>query len=315
MTSYGLQLPNFSLGVPDDQLFERVAALAVAAEDSGFDSVWVMDHFWQLPVLGGSSQPMLESYSVLAALAARTRRVRLGALVTGVTYRNPAMLAKEVTTLDVISSGRAVLGIGAAWYEEEHRGLGFEFPPVAERFERLEEALQLCRLMFSEQAPSFAGRYYRVDGAVNLPRPVQPGGPRILIGGTGERRTLRLVAQYADLCNLFGGAGAIRHLNDVIDRHCADVGRDPAHITRTRLGSLAMCQSQEEGATLRANLATMMGGEQQVAEGFTLGTAEQIAEQVDALKAAGLDELYFNMPLANHPDQISQAGELLAKLG
>src|SRR5439155_8630529 len=192
---FGLQIPNFTLGVPDDRLFEEVAGIATTAEESGYDSVWVMDHFYQLPPLGGPAQPMLEAYTLLGALGARTERVRLGTLVTGVTYRNPALLAKIVTTLDVITSGRAILGIGAAWHDVEHQGLGFEFPPAGERLDRLEEAVQICRAMFREERPSFAGRHYRIEEAWNVPRPVQPGGPAIMIGGGGEKRTLRLVAQ------------------------------------------------------------------------------------------------------------------------
>jgi alkanesulfonate monooxygenase SsuD/methylene tetrahydromethanopterin reductase-like flavin-dependent oxidoreductase (luciferase family) len=162
VTRFGLQLPNFTLGVPDTELFGRVVELARAGEDAGFSSLWVMDHFYQLPALGGPDQPILESYTLLGALAASTSRVQLGTLVTGVTYRNPALLAKIITTLDIISGGRAVLGIGAAWYDVEHEALGFDFPPVKERMDRLEEAVQICRAMFTEPAPSFEGRYYRI---------------------------------------------------------------------------------------------------------------------------------------------------------
>jgi alkanesulfonate monooxygenase SsuD/methylene tetrahydromethanopterin reductase-like flavin-dependent oxidoreductase (luciferase family) len=162
MTKFGLQIPNFTFAdVPDREMFEHVADLAVAGEQAGFDSVWVMDHFWQLPPLGGPTQPMLEAYTLLGGLAARTRRVKLGTLVTGVTYRNPALLAKMVTTLDIVSSGRAMLGLGAAWYEEEHDAFGFDFPSAGKRLDRLEEALQICRAMFTEEAPSFAGKRYR----------------------------------------------------------------------------------------------------------------------------------------------------------
>src|SRR5256885_4327134 len=161
MTKFGLQIPNFTFAdVPDREMFEHVADLAVAGEQAGFDSVWVMDHFWQLPPLGGPDQPILEGYVLLGALAACTDRVQLGTLVTGVTYRNPALLAKMVTTLDVVSKGRAILGIGAAWYDVEHEGLGFDFPAVKERMDRLEEAVQICRAMFTEPSPSFDGRYY-----------------------------------------------------------------------------------------------------------------------------------------------------------
>ena len=175
---FGLQIPNFTTDEAPGALFDGVVAMATAAEETGYDSVWVMDHFYQLPPMGGPSQPMLDAYTLLGALATQTSRVRLGTMVTGVTYRNPAHLAKIVTTLDVISAGRAVLGIGAAWYDVEHEGLGFDFPPAGERLDRLEEALQICRAMFTEEAPTFDGRYYRINEARNVPPPVQPGGPR-----------------------------------------------------------------------------------------------------------------------------------------
>ena len=250
LTKFGLQIPSFTYGdsadVGPDGLFEQVVSIATTAETSGFDSVWVMDHLFQIPGIGQMDEPMFEAYTLLGGLAARTRRARLGAMVTGVTYRNPALLAKEVTTLDVLSGGRAVLGIGAAWFEAEHQGLGFAFPPLSERFDRLEEALVICRSMFTEEAPSFDGRYYRIDGAINRPRPVHEGGPPILIGGGGERRTLRLVAEQADACNLFGDAATIRHKLDVLARHCDEVGRDPATITKTRLGTLVIGASAPE---------------------------------------------------------------------
>src|SRR3984885_10282118 len=200
---FGLQIPNFTTDETPGALFDGVAAMAGAAEETGYDSVWVMDHFYQLPPMGGPTVPMLDSYTLLGALAARTSRVRLGTMVTGVTYRNPPHLAKIVTTLDVISGGRAILGIGAAGYDVEHEGLGFDFPPAGERLDRLEEALVICRAMFSEESPTFDGRSYRIHQAKNVPPPIQPGGPTILIGGGGEKRTLNLVAKYADMCNIF----------------------------------------------------------------------------------------------------------------
>src|SRR3954465_12524326 len=176
MTRFGVQLPSFSGFDPAD-LFDHVAGLTTTAEEAGFDSVWVMDHFFQLPPLGGPDQPMLEAYTLLGALAARTSRVQLGTLVTGVTYRNPGILAKIVTTLDVISRGRAFLGRGGAWLARQHEALGVVFPPVKERFERLEEALQICRAMFRGERPTFEGKHYRVTDAINSPGPVPPGGP------------------------------------------------------------------------------------------------------------------------------------------
>src|SRR5450759_5535510 len=202
---FGFHMPNFTFeGVPDAGIFDRVVELATSAEAAGFDLVTVMDHFYQIGGVGSEDEPMLEAYTTLGALAARTNRVLLGTMVSGVTYRNPALLAKTVTTLDTISRGRAVLGIGAAWNESEHIGYGFDFPPIGERMELLDEALHICKLMFTEERPSFEGTHYRIERALNSPRPIQPGGPQILIGGSGERKTLRLVARYADISNWWG---------------------------------------------------------------------------------------------------------------
>jgi len=309
MTKFGLQIPNFTFaGVPDREMFEHVADLAVAGEQAGFESVWVMDHFWQLPPLGGPTQPMLEAYTLLGGLAARTRRVKLGTLVTGVTYRNPALLAKMATTLDVVSSGRAMLGLGAAWYEEEHEALGFDFPPARERLDRLEDALQICRAMFTEETPSFAGKHYRIDKALNIPRPLQQNGPRIMVGGSGEKRTLRLVAQYADMCNINGSPDTIRHLLEVLRGHCADVGRDPAEVTTTRLGSLFLTSSAEEAEQTSGFLRDAAGADFE--ERFTVGDPGAVIDQVGALVDAGLDELIFNLPFAD-PATVRRAGELL----
>jgi F420-dependent oxidoreductase-like protein len=310
MTSFGLQIPNFRHAAPDAEMFDHTVARATAAEHSGFDSVWVMDHFWQLPALGGPDEPILEAYTLLGALAARTERVQLGTLVTGVTYRNPALLAKIVTTLDIISKGRAVLGIGAAWYEEEHDGFGFAFPRAGERLDRLEEAVQICRALFRDDQPTWKGRHYSIADARNVPRPVRPGGPPIMIGGSGERRTLRLVAQYADMCNVTGGPATIVHKLDVLRGHCKDVGRDPSEVLTTRLGTLVLTSSPDETERTTGFLRGIAGdafGEQ-----FTVGEASDVVEQVGALVDAGLDCLIFNMPFAD-PDTIARAGELLTK--
>ena len=201
---FGLHLPSYTHpDTPPERLFDRVVEQAKAAETAGFDVVTVMDHLYQIDGIGGPDEPMLEGWSVLAALARETTRVRLGTLVTGVTYRNPALLAKQVTTLDTISGGRAILGLGAAWNEVEHEGYGYDFPPIRERMDRLDEALAIIKAMFTEDRPTFAGRYYRIDQAFNVPRPVQPGGPKILVGGGGEQRTLRIAAKYADMTHWF----------------------------------------------------------------------------------------------------------------
>jgi F420-dependent oxidoreductase-like protein len=304
---FGLQIPNFAVGDTPGALFEGVVAMAAAAEQTGYDSVWVMDHFYQLPPMGGPSQPMLDAYTLLGALAARTTRVQLGALVTGVTYRNPAHLAKIVTTLDVISAGRAILGIGAAWYDVEHDGLGFDFPPARERLDRLEEALQICRAMFTQEAPSFTGRYYRIHEARNVPPPVRPGGPPILVGGGGEQRTLRLVAQYADMTNIFGDPAMVAHKVDVLRRHCAAVGRDPSAVTVSRLSTLVLTRSADETASTRDFLRQVTGEEPTTSD---IGTPDELVARVEELAAAGVEYFIFNVPTGT-ADTVREVGELL----
>jgi F420-dependent oxidoreductase-like protein len=311
VTRFGLQIPSFTYpGVSDHDLFDRVADIAGAAEESGFDSVWVMDHFYQIATVGPRTDSMLEAYTLLGALAARTEKVSLGTMVTGVTYRNPALLAKEVTTLDIISRGRAILGIGAAWNEEEHVGYGFDFPPLGERLDRLEEALQICRAMFTEEAPSFSGHYYRIREALNFPRPLRPEGIPILVGGSGERRTLALVAKYADACNLFGDLATVRHKLDVLERHCDAVGRDPATITKTRLGSLVIADTAEEAEAKAQALAQARGMDDERLRAYTtIGDPDAVREEVSTYLDAGLDGLVFNMFDAHELDPVRLAGE------
>jgi F420-dependent oxidoreductase-like protein len=315
VTRLGLQFPRFTFpGVADADLFEHVASIITAAEENGFDSVWVMDHFYQIAMVGDRTEPMLEAYTTLAALAARTHRVRLGTMVTGVTYRNPALLAKIVTTLDVISSGRAILGIGAGWNEEEHNGYGFEFPPVRERFGRLEEAIKIITAMFAEEAPSFEGSYYKIDGALNYPRPVSPGGPPVLIGGGGEQRTLRLVARYADACNIFGDASTVRHKLEVLAERCAEVGRDPAEITKTRLGTLVLRETNDEAAAAAEKMRAKMGvDEEQFRTVVIAGGPDEVVEQVQPYLDAGLDGFIFNMWDVT-PEAAALAGQVLSKI-
>jgi F420-dependent oxidoreductase-like protein len=296
MTRYGVQLPSFSGFEPAD-LFEHVAGLAVAAEDAGFGSVWVMDHFYQLPPLGGPDQPMLEAYTLLGGLAARTRRVQLGTLVTGVTYRNPGVLAKIITTLDVVSRGRAILGIGAAWYDAEHQGLGIGYPGDRVRLDMLEEAVQVCRAMFTGDHVTFSGTHYRLDQARNVPRPVQAGGPKIMIGGGGEKRTLRLVARYADMCNVTGDAATLARKVGVLRRHCAEVGRDPAEVAVTWMTPLILTTSSQNTAETREMLAAV--GSAQETAGFTVGQPHEIPGLVAGHIEAGADEVIFSLPFAD----------------
>jgi F420-dependent oxidoreductase-like protein len=305
MTGVGLQIPKFTFpGVRRDRAFERVKELAQAAEETGYESVWVMDHFYQVPPMGGSRQPMLEAYALLGALASVTASIRLGTLVTGVTYRQPSVLAKQMTTLDVISGGRMILGMGAAWYEEEHTALGVPFPPLPERFERLEEAVQVCRLMFQGSGPvSFTGRHYQLLDAVNVPPPVQPGGPPILIGGNSEKWALPLVVRHADMCNVMGDIDTVRRKLAVLDRLCEEAGRDPAEVGRTALTTVIVTDNAEEARQLRQAFAD--------AE-VVLGTDDDVVEEIQARAALGLDTLIVNLPAADAAS-VGHIGSLLTK--
>jgi len=231
----GVHYSNFTHPDWEHRLPDRLTETARVADQGGVAQFTVMDHWFQMEVLGGPPEPMLEGYTTLGYLAAVTERLRLGLMVTGVSYRHPGLLAKIVTTLDVLSNGRAMLGIGAAWYEREHDGLGVPFPSTSERFERLEEALQIVKQMWSGDQTPYAGKHYRLEEPVNVPPPVQ-SPPPIMIGGGGERKTLRLVARYADASNIFGGTPEeVRHKLDVLRRHCEDAGRDPETVERTMI--------------------------------------------------------------------------------
>jgi F420-dependent oxidoreductase-like protein len=232
----GIHNVRFDFPGAPDSIAPTLAATARVAEEVGVSGFTLMDHWFQMDQMAPATDPMLEGYTSLGFLAGQTQTMRLGLLVTGVTYRHPGLLAKIVATLDVLSGGRAQLGIGAAWYEREHKGLGVPYPPVAERFERLEETLQICRQMWSDDDGAFDGRHYQLGETICEPRPITRPHPPILIGGSGERKTLRLVARYADACNLFAAdPNDVAHKLDVLAGHCDREGRDPATVERTIL--------------------------------------------------------------------------------
>jgi F420-dependent oxidoreductase-like protein len=307
-----LHLPNFNH--PDttpETLFDKLTDIARTAEDAGFSSISVMDHLHQIPGVGPRTNWMLEGNAVLAALAARTERVALTLLVSGVMYRNPALLAKTTTTIDIISGGRAVHGVGAGWFEEEHLAYGYRFPPLKERFERLEDSLRIARAMFTEDEPTVEGTRHSVRNVLNNPKPIRGDIP-ILVGGSGERKTLRLVAQYADGCNFFGDVERTRHLLGVLERHCADVGRDPGEITKTRMATVLIAPTHDEA---QRRLAQLPGaGRERLAANGLVGDPGEVAEQAQPFLDAGLDGLTFSMPQVHDLEQLALAGETLSEL-
>jgi F420-dependent oxidoreductase-like protein len=308
---FGLHLPSYTFpDTPPDRRFERTVEQAKAAEAAGFRMVSVMDHLYQIGGIGSNTEPMLEAWSVLAALSRETSTVRLGTLVTGVTYRNPAFLAKQVTTLDVLSGGRAILGIGAAWNEEEHQGYGYAFPPIKERMDRLEEALTIAQAMFTEERPSFQGTYSSIDHALNEPKPVQPGGPPILVGGGGEQRTLKIAARFASMTHWFAmGLPGLQHKTEVLARHCEAIGRDPGEIERTVGGPVIVVGSDAEGQAILERIPPERRAH------LTAGTPEQVADGLRPYLDAGFTGFTFNNNLYRTPEQIGRVGELLRLIG
>src|SRR6266566_740550 len=246
----GLQVPVFTWPNGQDQLGQTFGQIAEHADKAGFYSLWVMDHFFQIGFAGGPEMEMLEGWSALAFAAGHTQRIKLGTMVTGVTYRYPGILVKTATTLDVLSGGRAYFGIGAAWNEDEHKGLGVPFPSTSERFERLEETLQIALQMWSGDEKPYNGKHYQLARPLNSPQSVQRPHPPILIGGTGERKTLRLVAQYGDACNLFARLGkqVLQHKLDILREHCQAVGRPYEQIEKTTLDSIKLTRDGRDGS-------------------------------------------------------------------
>jgi F420-dependent oxidoreductase-like protein len=310
-----LHLPNFNYpGVEADGLLEQLAAIATTAEESGYSGVTVMDHFHQIPGVGRRTNFMLEGNATLGALAARTSTANLGLMVGGVTYRNPALLAKTATTLDVLSGGRAFLGIGAAWFEEEHLAYGFGFPPLKERFERLEDALNIARRMFTDEESSYAGTHHSTENALNNPRPIRGDIP-ILIGGSGERKTLRMVAEYADGSNIFGDLDRVRHLLGVLADHCERLGRDPDEITKTRMATVVLAQTREEAERKLAEHVERSGSNAERARMMAfMGGPEDIAEQAQGLLDGGLDGFTVSMPDVHDLDAVAQVGQAIGPL-
>lgn len=305
----GYQIPNFTYpGVPDEDLFDTVAAQAREAEAVGFDTVLVMDHFYQLPGIGAPENAMLEAYTTLGALASATSTIRLSTLVTGNTYRNPALLAKTVTTLDVVSKGRAILGIGAGWFEREHHDYGFEFGSFGQRFERLEEALTIIAPMLKGEPASLEGKWYTARGAMNNPR-VRPTIP-IMLGGSGEQKTFRLAARFADHMNIICDVADLPHKVAVLKQRCEEIGRDPATLATSYLVMGIVGETEQEVKELGEIVP-----EDRRARTF-LGTPEQVAEQLhEKVLGAGIGGLTINLIRNGHrPGFVTRVGAALKPL-
>ena len=292
---FGLQIPSYTWPGGSPEIPSRLEAIATAAEEAGFSSLWVMDHFRQIPAFGPAWHDMLESYTTLAYLAASTSRVRLGALVTGITYRNVAHLAKIIATLDVLSAGRAVCGLGLGWFEAEHHAYGWPFPSVDERYALLEDALQLLPLMWGKGAPRFEGRVLHVPEALCYPRPLQDRVP-ILVGGNGERRTLRLAAQYADACNIIGGVDVVRRKIEALHKHCDAFGRDRDSVDVTQLSTTLVGRDARELAALVERLRPKRRAAERYAASVNAGTVDDQIGRFRALADAGVDTAIVSLP-------------------
>jgi F420-dependent oxidoreductase-like protein len=297
----GFQIPNFSYGTGVEQLFPTVIAQAREAESAGFDSVFVMDHFYQLPMLGSPDQPMLEAYTALGALATATERVQLGTLVTGNTYRNPTLLAKIITTLDVVSAGRAILGIGTGWFELEHDELGYEFGTFTDRFNRLDEALEIILPMIKGERPTFSGKWYRAENALANPR-YRDHVP-LMIGGSGEKKTIPLAARHFDHLNVIAGFDQLRGKVKVVRERCEEIGRDPATLETSILLTVLLDENVKP-EQIPAEMSQRM----------LAGNADFVAEQVQAkVLDAGIDGVIINMPFYS-PGAVTAAAEALRPL-
>jgi F420-dependent oxidoreductase-like protein len=296
---FGLQHPNYNFdydGRDASKIIDSLKNLATKAENLGFDSFWVMDHFHQIPGVGKQDDPMLEGWTTISVLAGTTSKIKLGTLVTGITYRHPSVLAKMGATLDVLSKGRLFMGIGAAWNQEESLAYGIPFFPIKERLLRLEETIQIIRKMWTEEEPSatFNGKYYQINHAYCNPKPIQKPSPPIMVGGSGERQTLKIVAKYADACNLFGSAETIRRKLSVLNEHCKSVGRDYDSILKTKLG-LVVVDSDKEVAEKRVQQISKVMPKEQVGEFLIRGTPEDVLKQIELLEEVGIQYLIVDL--------------------
>lgn len=303
--AFGLQISSFQWPDSSQTTPDRLRAITASARQAGFESIWVMDHFRQIPQVGRAWEDMLESYTTLAYLAGISEQIRLGALVTGVTYRNPALLGKMLATLDVLSGGRAICGLGLGWFEQEARAYGIDFPDVNTRYELLEDTLQLLPLLWGPGSPEFIGKQITVPEAMCYPRPVQERIP-VLVGGGGERRTLRLVARYADYCNLFGEPETVRHKVEVLHEHCRSVERDPAEVIVSHLGPALVATDRDHLRELIAEHRPPNTSSDNYAAATMAGTVEEQIGRYRRLADAGVQLAIVNLPNVADPVAISR---------
>jgi F420-dependent oxidoreductase-like protein len=292
---FGLQHPNFTFDGQGAEVVEKVRTLAQKAERLGFDSFWVMDHFHQILSAGQLQEPILESWATQAVVAGLTEKIRLGTLVTGIVYRHPSVLAKMGATLDVLSKGRLFMGIGAAWNVDEATAYGISFPPVKERMQRLEEAVQIIRKMWTEESATFSGKFYQIRDAYCNPKPIQKPHPPIMIGGGGERRTLKVVAKYGDACNVFGSVETVKKKFGVLREHCRSVGRDYDSIVKSKLGHIVIEKDKEKVAEAVKNMSEVRRREYARLEYAIYGTPEEVRRQVEAFRDVGVEYLIVNL--------------------
>lgn len=307
---FGLQHPNFSFDGEGPQIVEKLREVARRAESYGFDSFWVMDHFHQIRNVGEVPEPMLEGWTTQSVVAGLTSRIKLGTLVTGIVYRHPSVLAKVGATFDVLSKGRLYMGIGAAWNVDEATAYGIPFPSVKERMDRLEESVQIIKKMWTEENATFNGKFYQLRNAYCNPKPIQKPHPPIMIGGSGERRTLKIVAKYGDACNIFGSVETVRKKLDVLRRHCHSVGKDYDSIVKSKLGHVVIHKDKEKVAQ-----ATKGMSEERRREFAIYGTPEEVRRQVEAFRDAGLDYLIVNLEPRRDLEALELfGGEVVKKL-
>ena len=317
---FGIQHPNFSFDYDGQDsnvsnIADSLKNLITKAENSGFDSFWVMDHFHQIQFVGRPEEPMLEGWTVISMLAGITTKIKIGTLVTGIIYRYPSVLAKVAATLDILSKGRLFMGIGAAWNEQESLAYGISFPSNQERLLRLEEAIQIIRKMWTEEPyASFKGKYYQINNAYCNPKPIQKPSPPILVGGSGERKTLKIVAKYANACNLFGSLESVKNKLGILKEHCKNVGRDYDSILKTKLGTIVV-DDNKEVAKNRVRETFRGIPEDQIKEFVIYGTPEDIQRQIEALEQVGIQYLIVNFESSKELEALDTfANKIITKM-